>query len=185
VAACRPASHAAIRNSTGRRARPPGRGEAGADLRTCGCSAGQRGLPSPAGAARRVAVGEQVSAKRHARRRHMQCALVTDWLAEAAGFEHLHSRIEIAKTLSSRRQDSNLCILKSDLLHFGVLAVVRDARNLLRSEARAPAIRDVQVRVLSPQPASPVSVCDVRFTKTGAIFPRVGEALRNLCGAIS
>ena len=78
-------------------------------------------------------------------------ALETDWPVEAAGFEHLHSRIEIAKTLSSRRQDSNLCILKSDLLHFGVLAVVRDARNLLRSEARAPAIRDAQVRVLSPR----------------------------------
>jgi hypothetical protein len=48
-------------------------------------------------------------------------ALETDWLAEAAGFEHLHSRIGIAKTLSSRRQDSNLCILKSDLLNFGDL----------------------------------------------------------------
>jgi hypothetical protein len=43
-------------------------------------------------------------------------ALETDWLVEAAGFEHLHSRIGIAKTLSSRRQDSNLCILKSDLI---------------------------------------------------------------------
>jgi hypothetical protein len=103
----------------------------------------------------------------------IQYALETDWLADAAGFEHLHSRIEIAKTLSSRRQDSNLCILKSDLLHFGVLAVVRDARNLLRSEARAPAIRDAQVRVLSPPPASPVSVgCVarvVRFRSTGRV----------------
>jgi hypothetical protein len=27
-------------------------------------------------------------------------ALETDWLAEAARFEHLHSRIEIAKTLT-------------------------------------------------------------------------------------
>jgi hypothetical protein len=43
-------------------------------------------------------------------------AFETDWLVEAAGFEHLHSRIGIAKTLSSRRQDSNLCILKSDLI---------------------------------------------------------------------
>jgi hypothetical protein len=29
-------------------------------------------------------------------------ALETDWLAGAAGFEHLHSRIGIAKTLSAR-----------------------------------------------------------------------------------
>ena len=43
-------------------------------------------------------------------------ALETDCPLEAAGFEHLHSRIGIAKTLSSRRQDSNLCILKSDLI---------------------------------------------------------------------
>jgi hypothetical protein len=43
-------------------------------------------------------------------------ALETDWPVETAGFEHLHSRIGIAKTLSSRRQDSNLCILKSDLI---------------------------------------------------------------------
>ena len=88
---------------------------------------------------------------RHFERDPIPYVLETDWPVEAAGFEHLHSRIGIAKTLSSRRQDSNLCILKSDLLHFGVLAVVRDARNLLRSEARAPAIRDAQVRVLSPQ----------------------------------
>jgi hypothetical protein len=47
-------------------------------------------------------------------------ALETDWLVEAAGFKHLHSRIGIAKTLSSRRQDSNLCILKSDLLISGI-----------------------------------------------------------------
>src|SRR4051812_2725923 len=81
---------------------------------------------------------------------HSGIEIRQDSQPEAAGFELLHSRIGIAKTLSSRRQDSNLCILKSDLLNFGVLAVVRDATNLLRSEARAPAIRDAQVRGLSP-----------------------------------
>jgi hypothetical protein len=43
---------------------------------------------------------------------------------------------------------------------------------------------DSVVRVSPPQPASPVSVGDVRFAKIGATYPRVSETSRKLRGAI-
>jgi hypothetical protein len=42
----------------------------------------------------------------------------TDWLAGAAGFEPPHSGIEIRQDSSLGLRDSNLCILKLDLLNF-------------------------------------------------------------------
>ena len=56
-------------------------------------------------------------------------ALETDWLAEAAGFKPLHLQIRSAELRGSGRRS--------------------DAINFSRSAARAPAIRDAQVRVLS------------------------------------
>ena len=44
-------------------------------------------------------------------------ALETDWPVEAAGFEPLHSGIEIRQTLSLGGGISKLCISKSDLLN--------------------------------------------------------------------
>jgi hypothetical protein len=48
-------------------------------------------------------------------------ALETDWLVEAGGFERLHLRIGIAETLSSGREDSNICISigRSELINDG------------------------------------------------------------------
>ena len=43
-------------------------------------------------------------------------ALETDWPVGAAGFEPLHSGIEIRQDSQPGRQDSNLCISESDPL---------------------------------------------------------------------
>src|SRR4030081_3653513 len=45
-------------------------------------------------------------------------ALETDWPVGAAGFEPPHSGIEIRQDSSLGLRDSNLCILKLDLLNF-------------------------------------------------------------------
>jgi hypothetical protein len=52
--------------------------------------------------------------------------LETDWLAGAAGFEPPHSGIEIRQDSRLGLRDSNLCILKLDLLDF--ISPQRDAR---------------------------------------------------------
>src|SRR5262249_14160795 len=52
----------------------------------------------------------------------------------------------IAKTLSSRRQDSNLCILKSALLNFGDLAELGTPETCSEGRLARTAIRGAQVK---------------------------------------
>ena len=64
-------------------------------------------------------------------------ALESDWPVGAAGFEPLHSGIEI-------RRDSKLCISKSDL------SELHPASTGFGVDPGAPLIRDAQVRVPPP-----------------------------------
>jgi hypothetical protein len=74
-----------------------------------------------------------------------------DWLVGAAGFEPPHSGIEIRQDSSLGLRDSNLCILKLDLLNFispqRDVGVNRAPERFVRSAAR---FEMHKIRVLAP-----------------------------------
>jgi hypothetical protein len=77
---------------------------------------------------------------RHFERDPISYALETDWPVGAAGFEPPHSGIEIRQDSSLGLRDSNLCILKLDLLNFispqRDVGVDRAPERFVRSAAR-------------------------------------------------
>ena len=77
---------------------------------------------------------------RHFERDPIPYALETDWPVGAAGFEPPHSGIEIRQDSSLGLRDSNLCILKLDLLNFispqRDVGVDRAPERFVRSAAR-------------------------------------------------
>src|SRR4030088_2732991 len=94
-------------------------------------------------------------------------ALETDWPVGAGGFKPLHFRIGIRQDSQPGRRDSNLCISKSSKRRIWTVSWSPQA-------VQWPycIIRDAVVRLLPPQPGSPVSTASPMKVAQNRAVPR-------------